>query len=131
MQYCILYLWILDLIEIIYNKNNVACSGAFNLFLFFSGFNFFRGGRSPRPPWLRACLFLAHENVAESNPVIIPYKVVTIRFMSLYGLVTRSLMPTFHERYLCKVHHLVPKFLHFLSHQNFVFSKPHTPSPNE
>ena len=36
-------------------------------------------------------LYLAHKNLADSDPVIMPYKVVNIRFMPLYGVITGSL----------------------------------------
>ena len=34
---------------------------------------------------------LAHENLLNSNPVIIPYMVLDIRFITLYGIITGSL----------------------------------------
>ena len=33
-------------------------------------------------------LYLARENVADSYPVTIPYKVLNIRFITLYGIIT-------------------------------------------
>ena len=36
-------------------------------------------------------LFLTRENLAESDPVIIPYMVVNIRFITLYGIISGSL----------------------------------------
>ena len=36
-------------------------------------------------------LYLARKNLTDSDPVIIPYKVLNIRFMTLFGMITRSL----------------------------------------
>ena len=36
-------------------------------------------------------LYFAHEQQAKSDPVIIPYKVVNIRLITLYGIITGSL----------------------------------------
>ena len=40
---------------------------------------------------------LAHENLAETYPLIIPYMVVNNLFITLYSILTRSL----HANYLC------------------------------
>ena len=36
-------------------------------------------------------LYLAHEQSADSDPVIIPYMVINRRFTALYGIITGSL----------------------------------------
>ena len=36
-------------------------------------------------------LDLARENLARSDPVIIPYRVINVRFKTLYGIITESL----------------------------------------
>ena len=43
-------------------------------------------------------LYLAPENLAESDTVIIPSIVVKIRFVSLYGIITDNCPPTIRER---------------------------------
>ena len=40
-------------------------------------------------------VYLAHENLAESDPVIIPYKVINSIFTTLYGIITGLLSVKF------------------------------------
>ena len=44
---------------------------------------------------MRLELYLDRENLADSDPVIIPYKVVKVRFIALYGMITGSLSAYF------------------------------------
>ena len=44
-----------------------------------------------------ANLYLDCENFADSDPVIIPYKALNIRFMPLYGTITESLSAKFSQ----------------------------------
>ena len=51
-------------------------------------------------------VYLAHENLAESDPVIIPYKVINSIFTTLYGIITGLLpagLPRFSERDIVEV----------------------------
>ena len=41
--------------------------------------------------FILAPLHLAHENLADTEPVIIPFKIVNILFTALYGIITGSL----------------------------------------
>ena len=42
-------------------------------------------------PIMPGTVYFARTNVADSDPLILPYMVTNIRFISLYGIITGSL----------------------------------------